>query len=119
MTIPTRSPSKLERIDASLIAKYKRREITSFELASATGMNASYLRRAIDRDPVQPRPNKGALIAARKAYRLSIAHLDAAEIANMAHVSLRTAQRIKQQAAKLAPTAQNNAPPSDELHRTN
>lgn len=97
----SRSPSKLQRIPEELLDAYKRRKITSFVLSQKTGMNASYLRRAIVRDPPQPRPNKGALITARREYRLSIADKSAAEIANLAHVSLRTAQRIKEQARKL------------------
>lgn len=99
---PHRAPSKLDRIPQDLKDAYKRREITSFELAEKTGMNASYLRRALPRDPVQPRPVKGPLIAARKAYRASIAHLPVAEIVKLAHVSRRTAHRIKTQAATLS-----------------
>lgn len=102
--------TKLTRIKPEDVEAYLDRRITSAELAGRTGMNASYLRRAIQREPVipkePPRRAKQSLIAARKAYRATLAHLEVAEIAKLAYVSLRTARRIKAKAAKLAPEAQ-------------
>lgn len=99
-----RAPSKIDRIDPALKQAYIERKMTSDKLAAACGMNASYLRRAIKRNPAQPPVKKTALIAVRNAYRRSIANKSAAEIATLAHVSLRTAQRIKARTAKLGST---------------
>lgn len=104
----TSRSTKINRIDPVLVEKYANRKMTSLELAELTGMNASYLRRAIKRIPMvaETRSSKTPLIEARKAYRMSIADKKATEIVEMAHVSLRTAFRIKERAAKLAPKAQ-------------
>jgi AraC-like DNA-binding protein len=96
-----RASSKVKRISPDDLEDYKCRRITSAALAEKTGMNASYLRRAIKREPLQPKVRKSPLIAARNEYRLSISHLPPAQIATQAHVSVRTAQRIKAKAAKL------------------
>ena len=72
------------------------REISSKELAKRTGYHEVSLRRAIKRPPKPPQPkNKSALIATRKAFRATLAHLPVAEIQRLAHVSLSTANRIK------------------------
>lgn len=72
------------------------REISSKELARRTGYHEVSLRRAIKRPPKPPQPkNKSALIATRKAFRATLAHLPVAEIQRLAHVSLSTANRIK------------------------
>lgn len=94
--------SKIQRIPANLVDDYVHRRITSFDLAELTGMNASYLRRAIKREPPQPKVVKSQeLVKARNEFRNSIAHLPATEIATRAHVSVRTAQRLKAKAVKL------------------
>ena len=103
-----RTFTKITKIDPALLERYVKRELTSAQLAKLADMNAGYLRRAIKRPPLVPieRVDKAPLIAARKAYRATLAELNAADIAGMAHVSLRTAYRIRAKAAKLAPKAQ-------------
>lgn len=105
----SRAPSKIDRIDPALKQAYIERQITSFVLAKETGMNASYLRRALKRNPAQPPMRKTELIAARNEFRQSIATKTAAEIATLAHVSLRTAQRIKKRASTLEATASSGS----------
>ena len=95
--------TKVGLIDPTLLQAYVSRQITSQQLAAETGMNASYLRRAIKREAPQPRTSKRPLIEARKAYRASISHLPVAEIIKLAHISKRTAQRLRAEHAKLAP----------------
>lgn len=104
---------KLRKIPPDLLEAYVTRQITSFELADKTGMNASYLRRAVPRNPKEPPINKSKLLEARKQFRASIAHKSATEIASLAHVSLRTAQRIRSKAAKLQDEATSD---SNEAH---
>jgi hypothetical protein len=99
---------KIKQIPADTLALYRARKITSATLAELTGLNAGYCRRAIKRDPPPARAAKGPLIAARKLYRESISHLPAAQIAELAHTSLRTAQRIKRASAKLSAKGAEN-----------
>jgi AraC-like DNA-binding protein len=95
---------KLSTIPPDLLELYMERQITSSELAAKVGMNASYLRRALKRaPPVKLSDQKRPLLEARKQYRESISHLSVAEIVKLAHVSVRTAQRIRASRAKLAP----------------
>jgi hypothetical protein len=85
-----------DQIPRKLLAQYLAREITSKDVAAATGYHPVSIRRAIQRDPITPQPkNKRVLIDARKAFRATLAHLPAAEIQKIAHVSLSTANRIR------------------------
>jgi hypothetical protein len=85
-----------DRIPKDLLAQYLAREITSKDVATATGYHPVSVRRAIQRSPITPQPkNKSVLIDARKAFRATLAHLSASEIQKRAHVSLSTANRIR------------------------
>ena len=102
MPIPDSIPK--EDLDAFLS-----REISSKELARRTGFHEVSLRRAIKRPPKTPQPkNKSILIATRKAFRASLAHLSVADIQRMAHVSLSTANRIKKANSKKANSKKAN-----------
>ena len=101
--------SRLSQVPSDVLEDYVQRRITSRKFAELTGMNASYIRRTVrrvEKSPTSGRPDKSALVAARRAYRMTLSDKKATEIADLAHVSLRTAQRIKAKAAKLAPKAQ-------------
>ena len=102
--------SKLNTIPDGLMELYKERKISSAALAEQVGMNASYLRRAIARSPVEKKLPKKPLLEARKAFRASIADKNVTEIMQLAFVSKRTAQRLRAKFKKsdtLAPKAQN------------
>lgn len=89
---------------------YIERKISSAELAKEVGMNASYLRRVIERVPVEKKQLKKPLLDARRDFRASIAMKSVTEIMQLAFVSKRTAQRLRatyRKAATLAPKAQN------------
>lgn len=102
--------SKLLHIPQGLMELYKERKISSADLAKQVGMNASYLRRAVVRAPVEKKLPKKPLLDARKAFRESIADRNVTEIMQLAFVSKRTAQRLRakfKKSATLAPKAQN------------
>lgn len=83
-------------IPESLLIEYHAYRISSTKLGELTGFHPAAIRRAIKRvpRPVQPK-NKTALIAARKAFRATLAHLPPREIKIAANVSLSTANRIR------------------------
>ena len=111
--------SKLSNIPEGLMQLYKERKISSAELAKHVGMNASYLRRVVERDAVEKKQSKKPLLEARKAFRASIATKDVTEIMQLAFVSKRTAQRLRAKFRKvdtLAPKAQIPNEPVDNNH---
>lgn len=88
----------IDRIPPDLLGKYMRHELSSRELAEVLGCHPQSLRRAITRPKRVKQPtNKTAYRRARQHYRMSIAHLSVAEIADKASVSTSTARRIKTQ----------------------
>lgn len=93
----TQTSEKHKNIPPDLMARYVAREMTSKELAKATGYHEVYLRRSIKRDPRVSTKigGKAQLIAAREAMRKQLAHLPVSEIAKAACVSQSTAARIK------------------------
>lgn len=92
----TKQRSILEDIPPDLLARYKTHKLSSTELGKLTGFHPAALRRVIKREPRVKQPkNKSALIAARKAFRATLAHLSPKEIVKQAHVSLTTANRIR------------------------
>lgn len=91
-----RQRSILEELPKDLLDQYLRWELSSLALSKLTGFHAAAIRRAVVRPARVAKPdNKTALIAARKAYRASLAHMQPKEIVKLAHVSLRTANRIR------------------------
>ncbi len=91
----------LDAIPKPLLAQFLAWEITSAELAEATGYHAVAIRRAIKRPPRTRQPkNKTALLDARKAFRMSLGHLPPKEIQKLANVSAATADRIRRQYRK-------------------
>lgn len=96
MTKPRTPPG----IAPSLLEDYKTFRITSAELATATGYNASYLRRTIKRtrqesDAEKHKRDSDRLRAARISFHRLLAHLPTTEIMRRANVSKSTALRIK------------------------
>ena len=92
---------RIKDIPEELLERYKKREITSAQLAAATGLHAVSIRRAIKRPPIEREStSKAKLIALRQAFRASIAHLPPSEISKIAHVSISTANRIRKKYAK-------------------
>ena len=86
----------LSTIPKDLLDEYLAYKISSFALSKLTGFHAAAIRRAIKRPPRVKQPkNKTALIAARKAFRTTLAHLPPREIKKLANVSLSTANRIR------------------------
>ena len=92
---------RIKDIPEELLERYKKREITSAQLAAATGLHPVSIRRAIKRPPIEREStSKAKLIALRQAFRASIAHLPPSEISKIAHVSISTANRIRKKYAK-------------------
>lgn len=88
----------IDQISPDLLAKYKSHELSSRELANILGCHPQSLRRAIQRPKRVAQPtNKTEYLRIRHLYRMSIAHLSIAEIADKASVSASTARRIKAQ----------------------
>lgn len=86
----------LATIPPDLLAEYTAYKISSSKLGEMTGFHPAAIRRAVKRPPRQKQPkNKTALIAARKAFRATLAHLPPREIKAIANVSLSTANRIR------------------------
>lgn len=86
----------LTTIPPNLLMQYLAYQISSAKLGELTGFHPAAIRRAIKRDPRPKKPkNKTALIAARKAFRVTLAHLPPREIKVVANVSLSTANRIR------------------------
>jgi len=86
----------VDKIPNSLLIQYMNWQINSSELAAQTGFHPASIRRAIKRPQKAGRErNKTRIINVRKAFRKSIAHLPAKEIAVQANVSLATANRIR------------------------
>lgn len=89
-------PKILESIPHDLLEQYRAHAISSAQLGKLTGFHPAAIRRAIERPPKVPdAKNKTALIAARKAYRATLAHLPPTQIKKLANVSLSTANRIR------------------------
>lgn len=102
MPMTDKTSSKHKNIPEDLMQRFLAREITSKELAKATGYHPVYLRRTIRRDP-KPKSKiirKKELLEARENLRRSIAHLPATQIADQACVSMSTAMRIKKKYGK-------------------
>ena len=88
----------IDAIPPALLAQFLAWEITSQEVADATGYHAVAIRRAIKRPPRTRQPkNKTALLDARKAFRMGLGHLPPKEIQKLANVSAATADRIRRQ----------------------
>lgn len=86
----------LTTIPKDLLAKYNAYEMTSNELAGLTGYHPAALRRAIKRPKRPPKDDSSQrLLAARKAFRLSLGYLPPREIQVKANVSAATAGRIR------------------------
>lgn len=94
---PTTMTQKiLTSIPQDLLERYNEYQMSSKELGAITGFHPAAIRRAIKRPPRPQQPkNKTALIAARKAFRTTLAHLPPREIKKLANVSLSTANRIR------------------------
>jgi hypothetical protein len=86
----------IDAIPKDLLDRFLAWEITSQDVAEATGYHAVAIRRAIKRPPKAKQPkNKTALLEARKAFRLSLGHLPPKQIQKLANVSAATADRIR------------------------
>ena len=86
----------LASISPEDLTEYLAYRLSSTKLGVITGYHPAAIRRAIKRlpRPVQPK-NKTALIAARRAFRVTLAHLPPKEIKKLANVSISTANRIR------------------------
>ena len=82
-----------------LYERYLRYEATSAQLAEALGLHPVTVRNKFPRQR-PPKTDKKALTRARHLWRLTLAHLPARVIAEKAHVSLSTANRIRREGKK-------------------
>lgn len=88
-----------DKIDPELVRRYLARELTSEALGKLTGYHPVHIRKYLTRAPRAPTVSKRTLIDARNRYRATLAHLSTREIAELAHVSMNTARRIKKKYA--------------------
>ena len=99
VTLPPTMVHERNPIPPDLLDAYMRRDISSRELAEATGYSAVYLRRTLKRPPREPQLSKyeqrKKLVAMRKLFLNSLRHLPIHEIVKQGHVSQSTAWRIK------------------------
>ncbi len=92
----------IDAIPKDMLAQFLAWEITSADVAKATGYHAVAIRRAIKRPPRSRQPkNKTALLDARKAFRMGLGHLPPKEIQKLANVSAATADRIRREYRQL------------------
>ena len=92
--------TKLSRIKPEWMAQYLARTMTSTELAKLSGYAAPYLRRSIQREPLESqdrkwREDRKKLREARLYFQNSIANLPIQGIVDQANVSKSTALRIR------------------------
>lgn len=102
----TDSTRLIDRVTAEDLAAYLAWEMTSTELAAKLGVAPASVRRAITR-PKRPteaerkaarKAETKKLTAARKAWRMSKAHLPRQEFIRETHVSPATADRLLREA---------------------
>lgn len=86
----------LDKIPEPILQDYMAYRITSAALAEILNCHPVTVRKNIKRPPrPSPPKNKSSIRRARALWRKTLAHLPAKEIQERAHVSLRTAYRIK------------------------
>lgn len=85
----------MKPIPEDLAARYRRRELTSTDLAKLLNVHPVTIRRNIKHDPPEKKFKKAELIAIREKFREKHAHLPPKTLQTLLHVSYSTALRIR------------------------